>query len=154
MYQVWDIYFQNWNTGGHFKLLQKSVKIQYIFQKFVCTVDGHDRNDFWIQKKFGSGHFFIFFQISWIEKMPRAKKVINIKNQFFHARQPREEIFDICSHRCIAMVYFYTFLSELQIAPTTPILGVSVRNLVQGHLRTYSLLIRLKFRIPIKVELY
>ena len=61
-------------------------------------VDGHDRTDFWIQKNFGSGHFLIFFQISWIKKMPRAKKNINIKNQFFHARQPREEIFDIYSH--------------------------------------------------------
>ena len=60
--------------------------------------DGPDRTDFWNKKNFGSGHFFIFFQISWIKKMPRAKKVINIKNQFFHARQPREEIFDIYSH--------------------------------------------------------
>ena len=34
---------------------------------------------FGYKKKFGSGHFLIFFQISWIEKMPRAKKVINIR---------------------------------------------------------------------------
>ena len=29
--------------------------------------------------------------------MPGAKKIVNIKNQFLHARQPHEEIFDICS---------------------------------------------------------
>ena len=43
-------------------------------------VDGHEVTDFWKQNIFGSGHFLIFFQISWIEKMPRAKKVVNIKN--------------------------------------------------------------------------
>ena len=32
--------------------------------------------------------------------MPLAKKVVNMKNQFFHARQPREGIFEICSSSC------------------------------------------------------
>ena len=31
------------------------------------------------------------------QKMTRSKKVVIIKNQFFHARQPREGIFEICS---------------------------------------------------------
>ena len=31
--------------------------------------------------------------------MAGAKKVIKVKNQFFHARQPREEIFEIRSYR-------------------------------------------------------
>ena len=30
--------------------------------------------------------------------MPQGKKIVNIKNQFLHARQPREGIFDIRSH--------------------------------------------------------
>ena len=30
--------------------------------------------------------------------MPRAKKVVNEKNAFLHARQLREEIFDVCSN--------------------------------------------------------
>ena len=51
-------------------------------------------------KIFDSGHFLISLLISWIEKMPRAKKVVNIKNQFLHAHQPRKRIFDIRSHRC------------------------------------------------------
>ena len=29
-----------------------------------------------------------------------AKKVVNMKNQFLHARQPCEGIFYICSHCC------------------------------------------------------
>ena len=43
------------------------------------------------------------------------------------------------------VLYFHTFLSEPQIAPTIPNLGISIRNLVQGLLRTYYWLIRLKF---------
>ena len=31
--------------------------------------------------------------------MAGVKKVIKVKNQFFHARQPREEIFEIRSYR-------------------------------------------------------
>ena len=38
----------------------------------------------------------LFFQISWIKRMPRAKKVDNTKNQFLHTHQLREKIFDIC----------------------------------------------------------
>ena len=30
--------------------------------------------------------------------MPRAKKVVNEKNAFLHARQLRDEIFDVCSN--------------------------------------------------------
>ena len=31
--------------------------------------------------------------------MAGVKKVIRVKNQFFHARQPREEIFEIASYQ-------------------------------------------------------
>ena len=31
------------------------------------------------------------------QKMARSKKIVIIKNQFFHARQPREGIFEIRS---------------------------------------------------------
>ena len=73
-------------------------------------VDGHDITDFWIKKNFGSGHFLIFFQISWIEKMLGAKKVVNIKKYFLHARQPHEGIFDIRSHRsCIFTISCQSF---------------------------------------------
>ena len=49
---------------------------------------------------FCSGPFLIFLQIWWIEKMPQGKKIVNIKNQFLHARQPREGISDIRPHWC------------------------------------------------------
>ena len=43
--------------------------------------------------------FWYFFKISWIEKMTGAQKVVKVKNQFFHACQPREGIFEIRSYR-------------------------------------------------------
>ena len=49
---------------------------------------------------FCSGPFLIFLQVWWIEKMPQGKKIVNIKNLFLHAHQPREGIFDIRSHWC------------------------------------------------------
>ena len=42
--------------------------------------------------------FWSFFQISWIKKMAGAKKFNKAKNQFYHARQPRERILEIWSH--------------------------------------------------------
>ena len=42
--------------------------------------------------------FRYFFKISWIKKMTGAKKVIKVKNQFFHACQPLEGIFEIQSY--------------------------------------------------------
>ena len=40
-----------------------------------------------------------------------------------------------------AVLYFHTFMSELQMAPIIPISGINVPNLVQGLLRTCYLLI-------------
>ena len=39
------------------------------------------------------------------------------------------------------VLYFHTFLSELQMAPIIPISGINVPNLVQVLLRTCHLLI-------------
>ena len=44
---------------------------------------------------FGSGHFLINFQYVRVQKMAGSKKDVKVKNQIFHARQPREEIFEI-----------------------------------------------------------
>ena len=35
------------------------------------------------------------------QKVAGAKKFILTKNQFFYARQPREQIFEICSYRSL-----------------------------------------------------
>ena len=56
------------------------------------------------------------------------------KNQFCDASLPCKGIFEI-------YFVFSHFFSEHQIAPIIPILGISVPNLVQGHLSTCYLLI-------------
>ena len=48
-------------------------------------------------KKFWFRPFFDLFSHIMDQKMAGAKKVVNMKNHFFHARQPREGIFDVCS---------------------------------------------------------
>ena len=55
---------------------------------------------------FGSGYFLTFFPDLMDQKMAGAKKVVKMKNQFFHARQPREGIFEICSHWCCIFTIF------------------------------------------------
>ena len=42
---------------------------------------------------FGSGHFLVYFLDLMDQKMAGSQKVVITKNQFFHARQPREGIF-------------------------------------------------------------
>ena len=110
---VLEISFLDLNNGpnlspSNWKLLQKSLKIQYIFQKFLCMADRHDGYDFSIENFFWFRPFLIFFCLWWIKKMTRAKKVKIIKNAFFHARQRREGIFDIWSH----IPWFLAFLSR------------------------------------------
>ena len=69
-----DTNSQNWSNGSHLKLLQKSLKIQYIFQKFLCMADGPDRTDFWIQKFFWLGPFFdLFFNLMDRKNAPSQK---------------------------------------------------------------------------------
>ena len=138
LYQVWDIYFQNWNNGRNLKLWRKSMKIQNIFQKFICTVDGHDRTDFWIQKIFWFRPFFDLFSNMMDQKNAPSQKIC----------LPKKSVFSCPSttwrnmwYPFTPMLYFHTFMSELQIAPIIPMLGINVPNLVQGHLRTCYLLI-------------
>ena len=55
-------------------LWQKSVKIQYRFQKFLRMVDRHDITDFWIQKFFGLGPFFdLFLNLMDLKNAPSKK---------------------------------------------------------------------------------
>ena len=60
-------------------------------------VNRHEKSNFWNLKLFGSGHFLVHFLDLMDQKMPGSKKVVISKNQFFHARQPREGIFEIRS---------------------------------------------------------
>ena len=47
------------------------------FKNSFALLTGMIELIFGFKKIFGSGHFLMFFQISWIEKKPRAKKIIN-----------------------------------------------------------------------------
>ena len=57
--------------------------------------------------------------------MAGAKKVVRIKNQFFHARQPRKGIFEIYS---LLGCFFMTSFSKLLMAATIPGLEFFVEN--------------------------
>ena len=66
--------------------------------------------------------------------MTGAKKVVNKKNQFFHARQPREEIFDVCSHlHCIFTIS--CFFTALAFDPLQKIMAIGNRS---GKIRLYG----------------
>ena len=67
------------------------------FQKFLRVVDRNEKYDFSILQLFCSGHFLIIFPKIKDQKMTGAKKVVKTKNHIFHARQPREGIFEIRS---------------------------------------------------------
>ena len=69
------------------------------FQKFLRVLDRHEKTDFLLQQIFLLGSFFgHFLWFDGSKKMAGAKKLIKVKNQFFHACQPREEIFEIRSY--------------------------------------------------------
>ena len=69
-----------------------------------------DNNFFW------SGHFLICGFLIIDHKMAGSKKVVIIKNQFFHARQPHEQIFEI--HAEWGLIFFIVCLSFNLAAPT------------------------------------
>ena len=73
-----DINSQNWITGSHLNLLLKSLKIQYICQKFFCMADGHEKTDFWIPKKFLFRPFFDLFSNMMDQKNGRSQKFFSL----------------------------------------------------------------------------
>ena len=76
---------------------------------------------FYYNNFFSSGPFLNFFSDLMDQKRAGAKKVVIIKNQFFHARQLRKGIFEIHSHWCCD---FTTFFPELVMAASIP--GVEI----------------------------
>ena len=91
-----DINSQNWITGSHLKLMLKSLKIQYIFQKSLCMANRPNKTDFWTPK------FFWYLKISFIRPISHAKEILKY------------------------VLYFQTFLKELQTAAGNPILRIDV----------------------------
>ena len=60
-------------------------------------VNRHEKSNFWNLRLFDSGHFLAHFFDLMDRKMAGSQNVVITKNQFFHARQPREGIFVIRS---------------------------------------------------------
>ena len=87
------------------------------FQKFLYVVNGHEKTDFSLQQLFWLRLIFDPFSDLMDQKKAGAKKVVMIKNQFFHAHQPRKEIFEIHSLWCCN---FMTTFPELLMATTIP----------------------------------
>ena len=87
------------------------------FKNFFAWLMGMKKLIFHYYNFFGSGWFLTFFPDLMDQKMAGAKKVVKIKNQFFHARQPRKGIFEIHSLLCCN---FMTSFLELLMAATIP----------------------------------
>ena len=65
------------------------------FKNFFVWLTGMKRLIFDNNNFYGSGHYMVNYKETTDQKMTGSKKVVIIKNQFFNARQPREEIFEI-----------------------------------------------------------
>ena len=100
MYQVWDIYSQNWNTGSHLKLWQESVKIQHRCEQ-ISNIPSHGwrscKNWFFMLTTFLALGIFSIHDI-WkeIKKWPGPIIFFVSKNQLCRVRQPCKRIFEIC----------------------------------------------------------
>ena len=62
---------------------------------------------FWMQIFFCLGHFLIIFSKMMDQKETPAKKDSEMKNYFFHARQPRAEIFYFCAQQNCILTFLY-----------------------------------------------
>ena len=62
------------------------------FQKFFCVFNRHEKTDCLVFRIFWS-----IVQKIMDQKMTGAKKVVVMKNQFFHASQPRDKILEFYS---------------------------------------------------------
>ena len=118
-----DINSQNWITGSHLKLLQKSLKIQYIFQKFLCMANGPDIIDFLIPKNLCSGPFLIFFSNMMDQKNAPSQKICSHKKSIFTC--PSTTWRNIW-YFLTPVSYSYNCLPELQTAAGNPILRIDV----------------------------
>ena len=76
------------------------------FKNFFAWLMGMKKLIFHYNNFFGPGWFLTIFSDLMDQKMAGAKKVVIIKNQFFHARQACEGIFEICSHWCCIFTIF------------------------------------------------
>ena len=86
-------------------------------QKFLCVDDGHEKTEFLLQQLFWLRPFFDPSNFKKGQTLDRSKKFVRIKNQFFHARQPRLEIYEIHS---LLGCFFMTSFPKLLMTATIP----------------------------------
>ena len=91
------------------------------FKNFFAWLMGMKKLIFYLNNFFGSSHFLIHQILTKGQKSAGSKKFVKIKNQFFHARQPRIEIFEIHS---LLGCFFMTSFPKLLMAATIP--GVEI----------------------------
>ena len=84
-------------------------------------VDGHEKSDFWLYQLFLIRPFFDLWHLENWPKNDRSQKIDIIKNQFFHARQPRKGIFEIYP---LLGCFLMTSFPELLMAAAIP--GVEI----------------------------
>ena len=146
-----DTNSQNWSNGSHLKLWQVIVKIQHRCEQ-ISNIPSHGwracKNWFFMLTTFLAPGIFLIHDI-WkkIKKWPEPNIFLYPKINYAMSVNHAKEFLKY-------VLYFHTFLSELQMAASIPISGISVPNLVQGHLRTWSWLIWVTVLILIRVGLY
>ena len=86
------------------KNCKNTTQVQY---ERILKISLHGWLNFECNNFFGSSHLSIFFSYLMDRNMARVKKVVIIKNQFFHGRQPCEGIFEILC--CIFTIFGQRF---------------------------------------------
>ena len=82
---------------SHDKTLTKNFANKAWISKILSWLNCMTALIFWMQNFFAWVIFGSFFPKMMDQKVTPAKKVSNMKNQLFHARQPCAEIFDFCT---------------------------------------------------------
>ena len=113
----------------------KNTRQVWIDIKYFFTwLTGMKKLIFYVNNFFGSGHFFNPWYLKKDQKMAGTKFFLYPK---ISSVMPVNHANEFLKY----VLYFHTFLQELQMAPSIPILEINVPNLVQGLLRTCYLLI-------------
>ena len=89
------------------KTLTKKFENKTWISKILVWLNYVTELIFLMQIFFWLGHFLIIFPKMMDQKVAPAKKVSKMKNQFFHARQPRAEIFDFCTQHNYILTLLY-----------------------------------------------
>ena len=88
------------------------------------------------------------------QKVTQAKKVSEMKNHFFHARQPHAEIFDFCAQQNCILTPLYWGGHYLRITLYTYFISIAKLVSRYFHIITYLLTSGLKMIHVYEVRTY